>query len=218
MTIIFCPANHENVYTGIDTNEKINCTYISNWAAEKLNSLGRRAVVLSSDLKALDMVNEIRKIQLEDETFVVCVHTNAGAGDTKGLEVMAWFEAYENYIPTAEYAAYNKSIAEKVYNELPNYVNNYYNGEYEYKQSPRKVYSFAGTEYTLTRSNGIYIELDYHDKEDSAKFLAGQEVAFGNGIADCLNELLFDDVSPDEVITVDFSLQINLRTGEVKLL
>lgn len=214
MTIIFCPANHANVYTGVDTNEKINCSIISDWAVKRLKQLGFDAVSLDSNYKALEMVESIKMIQNTSDTFVVCLHTNARGGNARGLEVMGWWEAFENYIPTEEYAKQAKSDAYYIYNNLPDHVRHYYDGEYKYKQSSRVPYSFAGTEYTLTKSRGVYIELDYHDKEDSAKFLAGQEVALGYALADCIASMF----KTKDTIRIDFSLEINLKTGEVKLL
>lgn len=151
-----------NTYAFGDTNEAVVCQQISNLLEDKLNQLG---VLVDSDPNMYNAVDRSNKIRPD---LHLAIHTNASPGhNVRGVRVF--------YYPGSQYG---KTYAEQFFRAL----SSLYEGSHALKE-----YSVL-YELRKTVSPAVYLELDFHDNVDGAKWLINNKeliaVTLCNVIAD----------------------------------
>lgn len=151
-----------NTYAYGDTNEAVVCQQISNLLEDKLIQLG---VLVDSDpnmYSAVSLSNALRP------DLHLAIHTNASPGhNVRGVRVF--------YYPGSEYG---KTYAEQFFRAL--------SGLFEGRHAVKE----HGSLYELrkTVSPAVYLELDFHDTVDGAKWLINNK----DLIADTLCNVIAD--------------------------
>lgn len=134
-----------NTYAYGDTNEAVVCQQISNLLEDKLNALG---VMVDSDPNMYNAVDRSNKMRPD---LHLAIHTNASPGhNVRGVRVF--------YYPGSEYG---KTYAEKFFRAL----SGLFEGRHALKEH------FFLYELRKTVSPAVYLELDFHDTVDGAKWL-----------------------------------------------
>lgn len=151
-----------NTYAFGNTNEAVVCQQISNILEDKLNQLG---VLVDSDPNMYNAVDRSNKIRPD---LHLAIHTNASPGhNVRGVRVF--------YYPGSQYG---KTYAEQFFRAL----SSLYEGSHALKE-----YSVL-YELRKTVSPAVYLELDFHDNVDGAKWLINNKeliaVTLCNVIAD----------------------------------
>lgn len=151
-----------NTYAFGDTNEAVVCQQICNLLKDKLNNFGVLVVSEPNMYKAVSRSNKMRP------DLHLAIHTNASAGhNVRGVRVF--------YYPGSEYG---KTFAEHFFRSL----SGLFKGSHAMKQNS-KLY-----ELRKTVSPAVYLELDFHDSVDGAKWLIGSKEL----IADTLCSVICD--------------------------
>lgn len=143
-----------NTYSYGRTNEAVVCQQISNLLEDKLNSLG---VLVDSDPDMYNAVNRSNKMRPD---LHLAIHTNASPGhNVRGVRVF--------YYPGSEYG---KTYAEQFFRSL----SSLYDGSHAIKTNA-VLY-----ELRETVSPAVYLELDFHDTVDGAKWLIANKQLIAN--------------------------------------
>lgn len=151
-----------NIYACGDTNEAVVCQQISNLLEDRLNALG---VMVDSDSNMFIAVDRSNKLRPD---LHLAIHTNASPGhNVRGVRVF--------YYPGSEYG---KTYAEKFFRAL--------SGLFEGRHAVKEYGSLY--ELRKTTSPAVYLELDFHDTVDGAKWLINNKVL----IADTLCNVIAD--------------------------
>lgn len=146
VSIFLSPSDQfGNTYAYGDTNEALVCQQISHLLEGKLNALG---VIVDSDPNMYNAVDRSNKMRPD---LHLAIHTNASPGhNVRGVRVF--------YYPGSEYG---KTYAEKFFRALSAlFEGRHAVKEYEVLYELRKTVSPA-----------VYLELDFHDTVDGAKWL-----------------------------------------------
>lgn len=151
-----------NTYAYGDTNEAVVCQQICNLLEDKLNQLG---VMVDSDPNMYNAVDRSNKMRPD---LHLAIHTNASPGhNVRGVRVF--------YYPGSEYG---KTYAERFFRAL----SSLYEGSHALKENS------ALYELRKTVSPAVYLELDFHDIVDGAKWLINNKEL----IADTLFDVIAD--------------------------
>ena len=163
VSIFLSPSDQlGNTYAYGDTNEAVVCQQISNLLEDKLNQLG---VLVDSDPNMYNAVDRSNKLRPD---LHLAIHTNASPGhNVRGVRVF--------YYPGSEYG---KTYAEKFFRAL--------SGLYEGSHALKEYASLY--ELRKTVSPAVYLELDFHDNVDGAKWLINNKEL----IADTLRNVIVD--------------------------
>lgn len=157
-----------NTYAYGDTNEAVVCQQISNLLEDKLNEYGVMVDIDPNMYNAVDRSNKMRP------DLHLAIHTNASPGhNVRGVRVF--------YYPGSEYG---KTYAEKFFRAL--------SGLYEGSHALKEYSSLY--ELRKTVSPAVYLELDFHDTVDGAKWLINNKEL----IADTLCDVIADIFQIDE--------------------
>ena len=159
-----------NTYAYGDTNEAVVCQQISNMLEDKLEELGVRVDSDPNMYSAVAVSNSLRP------DLHLAIHTNASPGHiVRGVRVF--------YYPGSEYG---KTYAEKFFRAL----SSLYDGSHAIKEH--------GFLYELreTVSPAVYLELDFHDTVDGAKWLINNKELIANTLCNTIAEI-FQLAAPD---------------------
>ena len=158
-----------NTYAYGDTNEAVVCQQICNLLEDRLNNLG---VMVDSDPNMYNAVERSNKMRPD---LHLAIHTNASPGhNVRGVRVF--------YYPGSEYG---KAYAERFFRAL----SSLFEGSHALKEYP------ALYELRKTVSPAVYLELDFHDTVDGAKWLINHKEL----IADTLCKTISDIFQLDEI-------------------
>ena len=158
-----------NTYAYGDTNEAVVCQQISNLLEDKLIQLG---VMVNSDPNMYSSVAVSNALRPD---LHLAIHTNASPGhNVRGVRVF--------YYPGSEYG---KTYAEKFFRAL----SGLYEGSHALKEYA------ALYELRKTVSPAVYLELDFHDTVDGAKWLINNKEL----IADTLCYVIADIFQLSEI-------------------
>lgn len=161
-----------NTYACGDTNEAVVCQQISNLLEDKLNQLG---VMVDSDPNMYNAVDRSNKIRPD---LHLAIHTNASPShNVRGVRVF--------YYPGSEYG---KTYAEMFFRAL--------SGLYEGRHALKEYGSLY--ELRKTVSPAVYLELDFHDTVDGAKWLIDNKELIANTLCDVISEI-FELTQSEEV-------------------
>lgn len=151
-----------NTYAYGDTNEAVVCQQISNLLEDRLNEYG---VMVDSDSNMYYAVERSNKMRPD---LHLAIHTNASPGhNVRGVRVFYYPGSY-----------YGKAYAEKFFRAL--------SGLYEGSHALKEYSSLY--ELRKTVSPVVYLELDFHDTVDGAKWLINNKEL----IADTLCNVIAD--------------------------
>ena len=151
-----------NTYAYGDTNEAVVCQQISNMLEDKLNQYG---VTVDSDPNMYYAVDRSNKMRPD---LHLAIHTNASPKhNVRGVRVFHFPES-----------ALGKAYAEKFFRAL----SGLYDGSHALK-AHSSLY-----ELKKTTSPAVYLELDFHDTVDGAKWLINNKEL----IADTLCNVIVD--------------------------
>lgn len=149
-----------NTYAVGDTNEAVVCQQICNKVEDILAS---RGVMVDSDPNMYNAVDRSNKMRPD---LHLAIHTNASVGhNVRGVRVF--------YYPGSEYG---KTYAEKFFRSL----SALYEGSHAVKTNA-VLY-----ELRKTVSPAVYLELDFHDNPDGAKWLIGNKEVIANTICNTI--------------------------------
>ena len=152
-----------NTYAYGDTNEAVVCQQISNLLEDKLNEYG---VMVDSDPNMYNAVDRSNKMRPD---LHLAIHTNASPGhNVRGVRVF--------YYPGS---GYGKAYAEKFFREL--------SGLFEGRHAIKENYSLY--ELRKTVSPAVYLELDFHDTVNGAKWLIDNKVQIANTLFNVICEI-----------------------------
>lgn len=165
-----------NTYAYGDTNEAVVCQQISNLLEDKLNKLG---VMVDSDSNMFNAVDRSNKLRPD---LHLAIHTNASPNhNVRGVRVF--------YYSGSEYG---KTYAEKFFRSL----SCLYEGRHAVK-----AYDVL-YELRRTVSPAVYLELDFHDTVDGAKWLIDNKELIAdtlcNTIADIFQLALLDSAEDNQ--------------------
>lgn len=152
-----------NTYAYGDTNEAVVCQQICNLLEDRLNALG---VMVDSDPNMYNAVDRSNKLRPD---LHLAIHTNASPGhNVRGVRVF--------YYPDSEYG---KTYAEQFFRSL----SCLYEGRHAVKEH--------GSLYELrkTVSPAVYLELDFHDNVDGAKWLINNKVLIANTLCNTIADI-----------------------------
>lgn len=149
-----------NTYAYGNTNEAVVCQQICNKVEDILAS---RGVMVDSDPNMYNAVDRSNKMRPD---LHLAIHTNASVGhNVRGVRVF--------YYPGSEYG---KTYAEQFFRSL----SALYEGSHAVKTNA-VLY-----ELRKTISPAVYLELDFHDNPDGAKWLIGNQELIANTICDTI--------------------------------
>lgn len=152
-----------NIYAYGDTNEAVVCQQICNLLEDKLNNLGVLVDCEPNMYKAVDRSNKMRP------DLHLAVHTNASAGhNVRGVRVF--------YYSGSEYG---KTYAEQFFRAL--------SGLYEGSHALKEYSSLY--ELRKTVSPAVYLELDFHDNVNGAKWLIDNKQTLANTLFDVIADI-----------------------------
>ena len=159
-----------NTYAYGGTNEAVVCQQISNMLEDKLNQYG---VIVDSDPNMYNAVDRSNKIRPD---LHLAIHTNASPmHSVRGVRVF--------YYSGSEYG---KAYAEKFFRAL--------SGLYEGSHALKEYSSLY--ELRKTVSPAVYLELDFHDTVNGAKWLIDNKKQIANTLFDVIAEI-FQLSAPD---------------------
>lgn len=159
-----------NTYAFGDTNEAVVCQQISNLLEDKLNAFG---VLVDSDPNMYNAVNRSNKLRPD---LHLAIHSNASPGhNVRGVRVF-----YHSA------SVYGKTYAEKFFRAL----SALFEGRHAVKPYD-KLY-----ELRKTFSPAVYLELDFHDTVDGAKWLIDNKELIANTLCNTIAEI-FQLSAPD---------------------
>lgn len=152
-----------NTYAYGNTNEAVVCQQISNLLEDKLNKLG---VMVDSDPNMYNAVDRSNKLRPD---LHLAIHTNASPGhNVRGVRVFYHSES-----------EYGKTYAEKFFRVL----SALYEGRHAVKPYD-KLY-----ELRKTVSPAVYLELDFHDTVDGAKWLIDNKELIANTLCKVISDI-----------------------------
>lgn len=164
VSVFLSPSDQlANTYAYGNTNESVVCQQISNLLEDKLNQLG---VIVDSDSNMYNAVDRSNKMRPD---LHLAIHTNASLGhNVRGVRVF--------YYPGSEYG---KTYAEKFFRAL----SSLYEGRHAIKE--------YGALYELrnTVSPAVYLELDFHDTVDGAKWLINNKELIANTLCNVIADI-----------------------------
>lgn len=165
-----------NAYAYGDINEAVVCQQISNLLENRLNEYG---VWVESDPNMYSAVDRSNKIRPD---LHLAIHTNASPGhNVRGVRVF--------YYPGS---VYGKTYAEKFFRAL----SGLYEGSHALKEHS------ALYELRNTVSPAVYLELDFHDTVNGAKWLIDNKQTIANTLFDVIADIF--QLSCEEV-TKDYT-------------
>lgn len=158
--IYLSPSNQDgNLYAYGNTNEMEQCNRI----ADKLKTaLERCGFAVKKAAKGQAMATSINESNAWNPDLHLCIHTNAGGGS--GTMVMVYNKSTKNM-----------KFANPIYKEVQAITP----GKVDYGI---KEYSSLA-ELNSTNAIAVYIEVDFHDNKDIAKWLINNPAAVGEAIA-----------------------------------
>lgn len=164
VSVFLSPSDqHGNTYAYGDTNEAVVCQQISILLEDKLNEYG---VIVDSDpnmYSAVAVSNALRP------DLHLAIHTNASPGhNVRGVRVF--------YYPDSEYG---KTYAEKFFRAL----SCLYEGSHALKEHA-SLYELRNT-----LSPAVYLELDFHDTVDGARWLINNKELIANTLCNVIVEI-----------------------------
>lgn len=152
-----------NSYAYGDTNEAVVCQQITNLLEDKLNALG---VLVDSDPNMYAAVDRSNKLRPD---LHLAIHTNASPGhNVRGVRVF--------YYPGSEYG---KTYAEQFFRAL--------SGLFEGSHAVKEYAALY--ELRKTVSPAVYLELDFHDTIDGAKWLINNKQLIANTICNVIADI-----------------------------
>ncbi len=152
-----------NAYVYGNTNEAVVCQQICNLLEERLNKLG---VMVDSDPNMYNAVDRSNKLRPD---LHLAIHTNASPNhNVRGVRVFYHSES-----------EYGKSYAEKFFRAL--------SGLYEGRHAV-KPYDVL-YELRRTVSPAVYLELDFHDTVDGAKWLIDNKELIANTLCNVIADI-----------------------------
>ena len=174
ISIFLSPSDQlANTYAYGDTNEAVVCQQISNLLEDKLNSLG---VMVDSDPNMYNAVDRSNKMRPD---LHLAIHTNASPGhNVRGVRVFYHSDS-----------DYGKTYAEKFFRAL----SALYEGRHAVKPYD-KLY-----ELRKTVSPAVYLELDFHDTVDGAKWLINNKELIANTLCNSIADIFQLD-AVDQVV------------------
>lgn len=164
VSVFLSPSDQlANTYAYGDTNEAVVCQQISNLLEDRLNQYG---VMVDSDPNMYNAVDRSNKMRPD---LHLAIHTNASPGhNVRGVRVF--------YYPGS---CYGKTYAEKFFRAL----SRLYEGSHSLKE-----YSSL-YELRKTVSPAVYLELDFHDTVNGAKWLIDNKQTIANTLFDVIAEI-----------------------------
>lgn len=152
-----------NTYAYGDTNEAVVCQEISNLLEDKLNALG---VMVDSEPNMYNAVDRSNKLRPD---LHLAIHTNASPShNVRGVRVF--------YYPGSEYG---KTYAEEFFRSLSGlYEGSHAINEYGSLYELRKTFSTA-----------VYLELDFHDTVEGAKWLINNKEVIANTLCNVIADI-----------------------------
>lgn len=164
VSVFLSPSDQiANTYAYGDTNEAVVCQQICNLLEDKLNNLGVLVDCEPNMYKAVDRSNKMRP------DLHLAIHTNASAGhNVRGVRVF--------YYPGSEYG---KTYAEQFFRAL----SRLFEGRHALKEYS-KLY-----ELRKTLSPAVYLELDFHDTADGAKWLIGSKELIADTLCNVISDI-----------------------------
>ena len=152
-----------NIYAFGNTNEAVVCQQICNLLEDKLNKFG---VIVDSDPNMYNAVDRSNKLRPD---LHLAIHTNASPNhNVRGVRVF--------YHSSSEYG---KTYAEKFFRAL--------SGLYEGRHAV-KPYDVL-YELRRTVSPAVYVELDFHDTVDGAKWLIDNKELIANTLCNTISDI-----------------------------
>lgn len=162
-----------NTYAVGNTNEAVVCQQISNLLEDKLNKLG---VMVDSDPNMYNAVDRSNKMRPD---LHLAIHTNASVNhNVRGVRVFYHSES-----------DYGKTYAEKFFRSL----SALYEGSHAVK--PYDILY----ELRRTVSPAVYLELDFHDHPDGAKWLISNIELIANTLCKVIADI-FQLAVPDAAV------------------
>ncbi len=160
MKVYLSPSNQpNNTYNGVNTNERDNCRIIAN----KLKvALERQGIEVKIGLKGSDNVTESNSWNAD---LHIPIHTNAYNKTARGTTVLVHSKAAENM-----------QYATPVFNSIKSIVLKQDKGRGIAVRSDLK-------ELNATKMVAIYIEVDFHDVVEVAKWLTTEQEKIAEAIA-----------------------------------
>lgn len=164
VSVFLSPSDQlANTYASGNTNEAVVCQEISNLLEDKLNALG---VLVYSDPIMYNAVDRSNKMRPD---LHLAIHTNASLGhNVRGVRVFYHSES-----------EFGKTYAEKFFRAL----STLYEGRHAVKPYD-KLY-----ELRQTVSPAVYLELDFHDHPDGAKWLIGNKELIANTLCKVIADI-----------------------------
>lgn len=164
VSVFLSPSDQRgNTYAVGNTNEAVVCQQISNLLEDKLNKLG---VMVDSDpnmVKAVDRSNKLRP------DLHLAIHTNATLNhNVRGVRVFYHSES-----------EYGKTYAEKFFRSL--------SALYEGRHAVKPYDSLY--ELRRTVSPAVYLELDFHDTVDGARWLIDNKDLIANTLCNVIADI-----------------------------
>ncbi len=181
VSVFLSPSDQRgNTYAYGDTNEAVVCQQISNLLEDKLEKLG---VTVDSDPNMYSGVAISNALRPD---LHLAIHTNASPGhNVRGVRVF--------YYPGSEYG---KTYAEKFFRAL--------SGLFEGRHAVKENYSLY--ELRKTVSPAVYLELDFHDTVDGAKWLINNKELIANTLCNVICEIFqLPAVDPAEEILKNYT-------------
>lgn len=152
-----------NTYAYGDTNEAVVCQQISSLLEDKLNALG---VLVDSDPNMYNAVDRSNKLRPD---LHLGIHTNASLNhNVRGVRVFYHSES-----------EYGKTYADKFFRSL----SALYEGRHAVKPFD-KLY-----ELRQTVSPAVYLELDFHDTVDGAKWLIDNKELIADTLCNVISDI-----------------------------
>jgi len=160
MKVYLSPSNQpNNTYNGVNTNERDNCRIIAN----KLKvALERQGIEVKIGLKGSDNVTESNSWNAD---LHIPIHTNAYNKTARGTTVLVHSKEAENM-----------QYATPVFNSIKSIVLKQDKGRGIAVRSDLK-------ELNATKMVAIYIEVDFHDVVEVAKWLTTEQEKIAEAIA-----------------------------------
>lgn len=158
--IYLSPSNqNENMYAYGNTNEMEQCNRIADAAKAALERCG---FTVKKAKKGQAMQTSINESNLYQPDLHICIHTNAGGGD--GTLVMVYNKSSENM-------KYANPIYKEVQAITPGTT------DYGIREYPGLA------ELNSTNAVAVYIEVDFHDDKEIARWLINNVTKIGEAIA-----------------------------------
>lgn len=179
MKIYLSPSNQNaNTYSYGNTNEMVQCNRIAEYAKSYLEAKGHE---VKKAPQGQEMYTSINESNAWGSQLHVCVHTNAGGGSGPLVLVYSTAEA-------------NMKYATPIYNQLLAVTPT---GRGYGVRVDKDLLGYGLAEIQETNAICIYIEAEFHDNADLAKWIIENVDTLGKAICDGISIALGDDTEPD---------------------